>query len=86
MPVFLQAGQLQWAVGTVWGQGGMAAVQMLAALFHIHSVALSRATVHRRAHKHTYVHMHSFTQSRAAEGESTLQFRCRCEFWSFKAS
>lgn len=34
----------------------MAAVQMLAALFHIHSVALSRATEHRQAHKHTYTH------------------------------
>lgn len=44
----------------------MAAVQMLAALVHIHSIALSRATVHRQAHKHSYAltHTHSCLGSR----------------------
>lgn len=42
----------------------MAAVQMLAALFHIHSIALSRATVHRQTDTHTYTRTHICTHTR----------------------
>lgn len=42
-------------------------MQMLAALFHIHSIALSRATVHRQAHTNT--HMHKHMHSRATDSE-----------------
>ena len=51
----------------------MAAVQMLAALFHIHSIALSRATVHRQAHTNTHVRTHSCTKSRVGrKGKNTV--------------
>lgn len=35
-------------------------MQMLAALFHIHSMALSRARVHRQAGAQTLAHAHAF--------------------------
>ena len=64
------------------GQSKMAAVQMLAALFHIHSIALSWATVHVVTHKYTYVHtqMHSCTQSRAADGKRKEKKQCGCKY------
>lgn len=37
----------------------MAAVQMLADLFHIRSTALSKATVQRQTHTHCCAHVHS---------------------------
>lgn len=55
------------------GQRGMAAVQMPAALVHIHSTALSRATVHRQAHTniHKLTHAHSSLGSRE-RGKKTV--------------
>lgn len=45
----------------------MAAVQMLAALFHIHSIALSRATVHRQAGTNTHICANAFIHAHRIE-------------------
>ena len=45
---------------------------MLAALFHIHSISLSRATVHRQGHTNTYLCTHTHTHTHTCHFKFSL--------------